>query len=109
MADQIAKQDYYTPTVPVEAPAKHPGRVYGTLAIVSAVISFLFFPIIFGPAGIILGVVAREKGDKTLGLVGIILSAVLMVLGFVFGFLAQTWFGGSGELPTGAAGLLFPL
>lgn len=81
------EQLYYTATVPVEKTSKHPGRVEGVFSIICATTALLFFPVIFGPVGIVLGVQARKKGEKTLGLVGIILSSVLMAAGFILGFL----------------------
>ena len=81
----MAQQEYYSSTVPAEAPAKHPGRVEGIIAIICAVIALGFFPPVFGIAGIVLGILARKKGDRTLGLVAIILSAVFMVIGFIIG------------------------
>ena len=82
------QQQYYGATLPVEPPLKNPGRVEGIISIICAVMAILFFPIIFGPVGIILGSVSLKKGSKTLGLVAIILSAVFMGLGFVLGYLA---------------------
>lgn len=83
--DQVQGQQYYTSTVPVEKTSDHPGRVEGIFSIICAVVALLFFPVIFGPVGIVLGVQARKKGEKTLGLVGIILSSVLMAAGFILG------------------------
>jgi ABC-type Na+ efflux pump permease subunit len=76
----------YVATVPVEAPDAHPGRIEGIIAIVCAVIALAFFPIIFGPAGIILAVRAKKKGARTLGVVALTLSIVFMILGMIFGF-----------------------
>lgn len=52
---------------------------------ISAIISLLFFPIIFGPLAIVMGVLARKKNDKTFGLVVIILGAAFMVIGMALG------------------------
>lgn len=101
----MAQEEHYTPTVPVEPPAKHPGRTEGIIAIICAVVSLLFFPIIFGPVGIILGITAHKKGEKTLGLVAIILSAIFMVIGFIFG----AYVGLKRAQIQGAAGLIFPI
>jgi len=83
----MSQQENYIPTSPIEPPSEHPGRTSGIIGIVCAVISILFFPIIFGPVGIVLGVKARQKGSKNLGLVAIILSAVFMVGGMLLGIL----------------------
>jgi len=101
----MAQQEYYTPTVPTEPPDKHPGRTEGIIAIICATVSLLFFPIIFGPTGIFLGVIAEKKGEKTLGLVAIILSAIFMVIGFILG----AYVGLKQVQIQGAAGLLFPI
>lgn len=80
------QQPYHTPAgIPVEVPTKHPGRIEGIIAIICAVIALGFFPPIFGIIGIILGVRARKKGEDTLGLIAITLSAVFMVIGFIIG------------------------
>lgn len=78
-------QPEYYATIPQEPPSRHPGRTEGIIGIICAVISLAFFPIIFGPVGIILGAISSKKGSKTLGLVTIILSAVFMVIGFIIG------------------------
>ena len=83
-----------TPLAEAPAPSGenlHPGRMQGILSIVSAVISLGFFPLIFGALGIVLGAISHRKGEKTLGLVGIILSAVFMVIGFIVGAAAYLW------------------
>lgn len=64
---------------------KNKGRVYSVVGLVCAIISLLFLPVLFGPAAIVLGVVARKKGDVSFGLVVIILGAVFMVFGMVLG------------------------
>jgi hypothetical protein len=57
-----------------------PGRTYSILSLVFAGLSLIVLPIIFGPIGVIFGVIATIKGDKKLGITGIILSVVLAVL-----------------------------
>lgn len=62
-------------------------KTFSILGIVFGGISLLFFPIVFGPAGIILSVIGKTKGEKLanvaltvsiLGtLVGIFLGAVI--------------------------------
>lgn len=97
-------QQYYTPPIPVERSAKHPGRTEGIISIVCAVIALGFFPPIFGIAGIILGALSRKKGGRTLGLIGVILSIVFMVAGFIIG--AMVSIVGS-DIANGLAGLIF--
>jgi len=92
MAKQLFQQpaqqpEYVSTGVPVEKPSKYPGMIHGILSIVCAVAAVLFFPLIFGITGIILGSLALKKGAKTLGLVGIVLSAACMLLGLILGYL----------------------
>ena len=44
--------------------AKNKGRIYSIIGLVCAIISLLFIPILFGPAAIILGIIARKKGER---------------------------------------------
>ncbi len=76
-------QQYYEAMIPVEKKGSK-GMVEGIISVTCAVISLIFLPIIFGPVGIVLGVLARKKGQKTLGLVGIILSSIFLALGVIF-------------------------
>ena len=76
----------YAPTaVPIRQTVQHLGRMYGIIGIVCGAISILLFPPLFGAAGIILGIVAKNKGENSLGLTTIILSAVFMVIGMILG------------------------
>jgi sulfite exporter TauE/SafE len=43
----------------------------------------VFIPILFGPLGIVLGIVGYRKGDRSLGRVAIIVSALGLILGIV--------------------------
>lgn len=65
--------------------ASRPGRKKAILSIIFAVIALGFVPPLFGVAGIMLGYLAKKEGENKLGLIGIILSAVFMVLGFIIG------------------------
>jgi hypothetical protein len=65
-------------------------RVCAIVAFVLAAIAVLFFPIIFGPGAIILGVVATAMGDKALGKWAIAAGVLGTILGFVLGYLAAT-------------------
>lgn len=82
----MASQAAYVPVaVPAEIAPEHPGRVQGIIGIVCAVISLGLLPPLFGMAGIILGVLALKKGQRNLGLIAIILSAIFMVIGIIIG------------------------
>lgn len=54
------------------------------IAIVLGGLSFIILPIIFGPAAIILAVVAKKKGEK-LGTVALTVGILGTVLGMVIG------------------------
>ncbi|OCF87949.1 hypothetical protein AW168_23160 [Nocardia brasiliensis] len=60
--------------------------MFSIVGLVCAVISVLFCPILFGPAGIILGIVGHTKGEP-LGKWAAIAAGVGMVIGFLVGFL----------------------
>jgi hypothetical protein len=59
--------------------------VYSIIGFVCAVTAVLFCPILFGPAGIVLGIVGHNKGES-LGKWAAIAAAVGMVIGFIVGF-----------------------
>lgn len=81
--DSVINQPHYEAMIPLEQEPKTKGITEGALSIVSAVISLIFILPIFGISGIVLGIIARKKGRKALGVTGIILSAIFMVVGLV--------------------------
>lgn len=97
----MAQTAYVPVAVPTRSPISHPGRTQAILGIISAVIAVLFVPPVFGIAGIVLGVIARNKGDKTLGLVAIMLSAVLMVIGMILRVVVNVVLGEGGSFIIG--------
>jgi len=63
--------------------------VWGWIGLVSGFIGLFFFPIIFGPIGIILGAIAATDEDsRALGMVVIVASTILMILGMFWGMAA---------------------
>lgn len=74
-------------TQPERSTTSNPGRIYTILGAVFGVIALLFIPILFGPAGIILGFVGHAKGDKPLGMYVGIGSIVTTIVGMVLGAL----------------------
>jgi len=56
------------------------------LAIIFGGISVIIFPIIFGPIGIILGIIAKTRKER-LSTVGLIISIVGPVIGAILGVL----------------------
>lgn len=78
-----------------EQRAKSPGaRKWAIAGIVCGVLALLI-PILFGPAGIILGFVARSKGAGRIATIAIIFSIVVMVLGFIANALLMSAMGGA--------------
>jgi hypothetical protein len=57
--------------------------------------AFLFWPIILGPAGIIIGVVNRRRGEKRHGQQQIGLGALGLIIGLVIGALVNSGFASS--------------
>ena len=63
-----------------------------TGAYICAALSLLFLPIIFGPMGVVLGVIASSNGDER-GTTAAIVSGVCMFLGFIISmFLFASFF-----------------
>lgn len=59
-------------------------RTLSIISFVCAAIAVFFLPIAFGPAAIILGIVAYRKGDP-LGMWAIVAGVVGMIAGFALG------------------------
>lgn len=75
-----------TTPAPAPAPARATGNTLSIIGIVCGVVAIIILPIVFGPAGLVLGFIARSKGER-LSTVAIIVAAVGMVLGFLLGYL----------------------
>jgi hypothetical protein len=71
-------------------PTRTGARVCSILGIVFGAIAVFFFPIIFGLAGIVLGIVGYSMGDRALGKWAIAIAVVGTVLGFVLGYMAMS-------------------
>lgn len=63
-----------------------PGNGLSTVGIILGVIAFIFFPIVFGPAGLICGAIAKSKGEPKAG-VAMAVSAAGLVVGMILGAL----------------------
>lgn len=63
------------------------GQVPALLGIICGGIAFVYFPIYFGPLGIILGIVAIRKGSRQLGWNAVGISVGGTCVGFVLSFL----------------------
>ena len=66
------------------APGTAAGNRLSTIGIVLGAIAFVFFPIVFGPAGLILGAVAKSKGER-LAVTAMVVSAAGLVVGMILG------------------------
>jgi len=59
------------------------GRTFSILGIVFAFCSLIVLPIIFGPAAVICGSIGVIKGDRTLGIIAIVLGVILAVISYI--------------------------
>ena len=86
-------QPYAPYAPPVYAPPQAAGgsNVLSILAIVMGGIAFLFLPVVFGPIGIILGIIATVRKER-LGVVGLVVSVLGLVVGMLLGYLAWRMF-----------------
>ena len=55
------------------------GQLFGVLGLVSGIIGIFIFPVIFGPAAIVLGILALNKRNN-LGWSGIVLGGILVLI-----------------------------
>jgi len=76
---------------PEQTTATPGARWWAITGIVCGVLA-LVVPIVFGPAGIVLGIVARVKGAGTISTVAIAVSAVLLVVGLIAGAILTSTF-----------------
>lgn len=69
-----------------QAPMASSSNTLSTLGIVFGAIAFLFIPILFGPIGIILGAVAKSRGEAK-ATTALWVSILGLVLGMIIGAL----------------------
>jgi len=58
------------------------GHRFGAASMVLALVALAVAPVVFGPLGILMGMVAVSKGERYLGMLGLTASAVLAVTGY---------------------------
>ena len=58
------------------------GRRFAAASMVLALVALAVAPVVFGPLGILMGMVAVVKGERYLGMLGVVTSAVLAVTGY---------------------------
>ncbi|MDQ1283870.1 MAG: hypothetical protein QG620_218 [Patescibacteria group bacterium] len=81
MKKENNQTDYIAEGLPVETPGDNNGNPQGIVSVICAGISLVFIPLLFGVLGIIMGAIAKDRGARTLGLAGMVLSAIFMVIG----------------------------
>jgi uncharacterized protein YacL len=62
------------------------GSGFSVAGIICGAIAFLFFPIVLGPIGLILGAIGKSKGEEK-AVVAMVVSALGLVIGLMLGFL----------------------
>ena len=70
-----------------DRPAHGRGRNLAIAGIVFGAISFLIIPILFGPLGVLLGILGLARGERRLGTIAIVMSVLGLVVGFILSFL----------------------
>ena len=71
------------PVITAENPT---GRTCSILSICFGAIAFLLFPIVFGPAGLVLGIIGVVNSkNKSSGTIGIIVSVIGTIVGMIIG------------------------
>jgi hypothetical protein len=75
---------YYSPE---DRPARGRGRKLAIAGIVCGAVSFLVLPILFGPLGVLLGLLGLARGERRLGTIAIVVSVLGLVVGFILSFL----------------------
>ena len=58
------------------------GRRFAAASMVLALVALAVAPVVFGPLGILMGMVAVSKGERYLGMSGLAASTVLTVIGY---------------------------
>lgn len=64
------------------------GNLYSNIGIICGIVAFLIVPIVFGPAGLILGAVGKSKGESR-AVIAMVIGGVGMVVGMILG--AMMW------------------
>ena len=58
------------------------GRRFAAASMALALVALAVAPVVFGPLGILMGMVAVSKGERYLGMLGLTAGAVLAVTGY---------------------------
>lgn len=70
------------------------GKGWAIAGIISGVAAALLIPILFGPLGVILGIVGLVKGSRPLGITAIVVSILGTIVGLIIGAIIVSMFGG---------------
>ena len=73
--------------LPEDRATRGRGRNLAIAGIVSGAVSFLVIPILFGPLGVLLGILGLARGERRLGTIAIVVSVLGLVVGFILSFL----------------------
>ncbi|GGT06244.1 hypothetical protein ACIBIZ_44045 [Nonomuraea spiralis] len=85
--DQHTREGQWSQPPPYPQPPRRQGaQVLSIIGFVSAAVAVLFIPILFGLAGIVLGIVGHTRGES-LGKWAAIAAAVCTVVGMILGAL----------------------
>ncbi|MGH3444969.1 MAG: DUF2510 domain-containing protein [Nocardioidaceae bacterium] len=69
-------------------PAQSTSNTLSIIGIVCGAVAFLFCPILFGPAGLVLGGIGKSKGER-LSTVALVVSGLGLVVGIILGVLVN--------------------
>lgn len=72
------------PVMNVPPAPKSSGNGFSIAGIICGAIAFLFFPILLGPLGLILGAVGKSKGEDKAA-IALVVSALGLVIGMILG------------------------
>lgn len=87
--DERTREGQWSQPPPYPQPPQRQGaQVLSIIGFVCAAVAVLFIPILFGLAGIVLGIVGHTRGEP-LGRWSAIAAGVCMVVGMVLGALAS--------------------
>jgi uncharacterized membrane protein YvbJ len=75
----------------IQTPTSGSNSTYLVLGFVFAFIALLFFPVLFGPLGILFGGLALQKGSK-IGWAVIAVSIIFMFIGMLLGYLSVLYY-----------------
>ncbi|HET7385860.1 MAG TPA: DUF2510 domain-containing protein [Nocardioidaceae bacterium] len=79
-----ANPAYPAAPYPAGGYAQSPSNTLSIIGIVCGAVAFVFCPILFGPAGLVLGGIGRSKGER-LATVALVVSGLGLVVGIILG------------------------